>query len=700
MPVLRTSLVFILIVPCFLFISCSKPETSIDLETKAEEFVEKLMWREALACYNRILKISPGSADIHYKAALMERRLGQTDLAIRHLEKAVELDFEHSEALLELGYCYLISKRYDKAEGLVRALLEVDPENVQAKLLMGDTEALAGSFVKALERIDGLCDENPDDPLLYLRKGDLDLVLGHRTKAREAYLQALELAPELPMALMSWANFCGLMGEVTAREEALKKLSALDPDNLLYMSFLGDFYFEHGHRDKGLGVYEEAMNETSGARVNPSFMVRVIEVFLYTGKLEDAEDLISELASLRPKGVEAPYFRGHLALARGRFVDAVAAFRQAMHLSGPSDTIYFYLGLAQWLGGYVHQAQSSWQEALRLNPAFFQALLHTAALKISLGEYVMVDKALEQAFRLLPDSRDAHELFALKLLITGDDTAFENQCRILSRMGTASERLSLLKAMGHIRHSKICSTGTGSMVMPSMQRFRATMCGSGEHVGSLMGLAVAMDDKGSWVMGDNGSWIIGDGSWVMGDNGSWVMGDGSWVAGGDGAEMEDGVEWLYLKVRMAIAQGHMEVAEQGLEKLREHNSDDPAILRLAVALAELKKDHDEQIAAYRALLREASHDPEILNNLAWLLAQKDDLSALQEARFFAEKACDKESSDPALQDTRGWIYWKQGMNESAKQAWDLALSLDPGDTVVKEHLELLEHDGNHLSEKL
>jgi tetratricopeptide (TPR) repeat protein len=645
----------------------NKAETLIDLEKEAEQFAQHRMWRKALANYNRILKTSPGSPVIHYKAALMEKRLGYSDLAIRHLEKAVALNPKYTEALLELGYCYLISKRYDKAEGMARVLLEADPKDVQARLLIGDTEALAGSYKKALAGIETLCTEYPDDPLLFLRKGDLNLVLGNRTQARAAYLKAMDMAPELPIALMSWANYCGLEGDAAVQEETLRRLSALDPENLLYTSFLGDFYFEHGRRDEGLRVYEEALNNTPGAKANPYFRARMIEVFLYTGKWDEAGNIISELGRLHPRGVEAPYFRGHLALAQGRFVDAVTAFRQAIHLGGPSDTIYFYLGLAQWLAGYVHQAQSSWQEALRLNPAFLQTLLHTAVLEISLGEYAMADKTLERVFYLLPDNREAHELLALRFLAKKDRKAFESQCRILTHMGSPPERLSLLKALGHDVSEGFCSTESGAAIpaSPSQQRLHVTICGSDKYVGPLMDLAVAMDNNSSWAMGDN-SWVIAHGS-----------------------EMEDTAEWLYLKVRLALSQGRIEDAGRDLQKLKQHNNDDLAILHLETAIAECGKDLDEQIMSYRTLLRETPGNPEILNNLAWLLAQKDDGNTLREAQILAEKACDKKNSDPAFQDTRGWIYWKQGMNESARQAWDFAASLDPDNKFIQDHLELL-----------
>ncbi len=651
--------------------SPDKGETLEQLVQEAEELVHHGQYRSALARYNRILKTSPDSPVIHYKAALMERRLGYSDLAIRHLEKAIALNPKYTEALLELGYCYLISKRYDKAEGMARVLLEADPKDVQARLLIGDTEALAGSYRKALAGIETLCTEYPDDPLLFLRKGDLNLVLGNRTQARAAYLKALDMAPELPIALMSWANYCGLEGDAAVQEETLRRLSALDPENLLYVSFLGDFYFEHGRQDEGLRVYEEALNNTSGAKANPYFLARVIEVFLYTGKWDEAENIISELARLHPRGVETPYFRGHLALAQGRFADAATAFCQAIHLGGPSDTIYFYLGLAQWFAGYVHQAQSSWQKALRLNPAFLQTLLHTAALEISLGEYAMADKTLERVFYLLPDNREAHELLALRLLAKKDKKAFESQCNILTHMGSPTERLSLLKALGHGVSDGFCSTESGAAIAasPSQQRLHVTICGSDKYIDPLMDLAVAMDNNSSGVMGDN-SWVIAHGS-----------------------EMEDTAEWLYLKVRLALAQGRIEDAERDLQKLRERNNSDlSTILRLATAIAERRKDIDEQVTAYRTLLRGTPGDPEILNNLAWLLAQKNNCNALREAQILAEKACDKKSSDSAFQDTRGWIYWKQGMNESARQAWELAHSLAPDNPTIQSHRALLEKD--------
>ena len=89
-------------------------------------------------------------------------------------------------------------------------------------------------------------------------------------------------------------------------------------------------------------------------------------------------------------------------------------------------------------------------------------------------------------------------------------------------------------------------------------------------------------------------------------------------------------------------------------------------------------------------IRSHPDDPEVMNNLAWLLSQQDDMASLKEAQSLAEKACDRDSSNAAFQDTRGWIYWKQGMKECARQAWDIALSLAPNNSTIQSHHALLE----------
>jgi len=104
---------------------------------------------------------------------------------------------------------------------------------------------------------------------------------------------------------------------------------------------------------------------------------------------------------------------------------------------------------------------------------------------------------------LLPENREAHELFALRLLAKRDKVAFESQYRILTHMGSPPERLGLIKALGHDVSEGFCPTESGTAIAasPSQRRLQATICGSDKYVDPLMDLAVAMDNNSSWVMG-------------------------------------------------------------------------------------------------------------------------------------------------------------------------------------------------------
>ena len=254
-----------------------------------------------------------------------------------------------------------------------------------------------------------------------------------------------------PIVWLSWANFCRITGKLSEAENALQELCRLQPHNLTYVCILGDFYLETGQKEKGLAIYHKAIKEIPGADTHVSFIARLIEVLLFDSKKEEAEVWLSKLASLDLKGGQSYYLKGHLSLEQGRFTDAVEAFQQAIHLTEPCDTLYFYLGLAQWLNGYTRQAKASWNEALRLNPAYVQALLHLAALYTLTGDSLSAQDLLQQAISISPDAADAHILLALNLLGQKQWDSFTQGLRLLAKLNIDEKKLRILEIIKYLK---------------------------------------------------------------------------------------------------------------------------------------------------------------------------------------------------------------------------------------------------------
>ena len=125
--------------------------------------------------------------------------------------------------------------------------------------------------------------------------------------------------------------------------------------------------------------------------------------------------------------------------------------------------------------------------------------------------------------------------------------------------------------------------------------------------------------------------------------------------------------------------------------IRQQLSHDPGNVTLLKSLAMICHETgriDEAIQIYeRALLFDGS-DPDVLNNLAWILATSTDTQVRNSKRavLLAEKAVAIESS-PMFLDTLAEAYWADGSFNKAIETIKKAIALDEDNPYYKEQLE-------------
>lgn len=93
---------------------------------------------------------------------------------------------------------------------------------------------------------------------------------------------------------------------------------------------------------------------------------------------------------------------------------------------------------------------------------------------------------------------------------------------------------------------------------------------------------------------------------------------------------------------------------------------------------------DKALDVYTQALAIAPEDPTLLNNYAYMLAQKK--IRLDEALAKAKIAVEKSPDNPSFLDTMGWIYFGMGNLEQARQIIEKALSKDENNVTILEHL--------------
>lgn len=117
------------------------------------------------------------------------------------------------------------------------------------------------------------------------------------------------------------------------------------------------------------------------------------------------------------------------------------------------------------------------------------------------------------------------------------------------------------------------------------------------------------------------------------------------------------------------------------------------VYELQGQVAQALGDADQAEASFRRLLKQAPDNPQVLNNLAMVLAQRGG-GRLNEAEQLATRAVKLEPQDPNLLDTLALVRLKRGQLEQAESAITQAIRMDPGNPAWRlTHAEILDAMG-------
>lgn len=141
---------------------------------------------------------------------------------------------------------------------------------------------------------------------------------------------------------------------------------------------------------------------------------------------------------------------------------------------------------------------------------------------------------------------------------------------------------------------------------------------------------------------------------------------------------------LYLEQKnhdTALAKCDRQLAHSG------HSAETKAaIYHTKGLILEQQSEHALAEHQYRRALEISPDYAPASNNLAYLLAEKDD--NLEEALTLAKRANDRHPHDAALLDTLGWVYYRLGQYDHAINEFQKSLSEAPDHAIVHHHLGL------------
>lgn len=396
--------------------------------------------REALAAYNRALKLSPdylaaleGAAELEYKAgsdraiplldrllqrqpanptahamrAVMAWKHNQCETAVRHFGLAGEAISTQPAALQEYAACLVRLQRPADAVPVLRRLVTLDPAGRDPRYRLAVAQFMAKAYADAVESLRPLIEGGNGDP------------------------QALDLASA------AWEA----TGDTERAVASLRQAIVIDPANTrLYVDF-ASLCLTHKSYDVGIDMIRVGLRHSPNA---PELYVArgVLEVQLAQYDRADADFAAAE--RLDPRQGFGSLARGLSEIQQNDFDKALDTVREQLKTRQNDEFLYYLLAEilssrgAQAGTPEFREAVAAARRAVELKPDFALARDVLSRLYLESGD---VDHAIEQCRLALRDNPN-------------DATAVYRLIRALQRSGrpgAAAEIKSLLQRFNEVR---------------------------------------------------------------------------------------------------------------------------------------------------------------------------------------------------------------------------------------------------------
>lgn len=239
--------------------SSNKNKNAELLFNQGNEFYRQGKMNEAIEKYHEVIKLEPTHEQAHISASLAAARLGDTDHALEHAQKALLINPNYVPGYVMVGKFQQDKKLFDDAKKSFQKALSFNANLYEGNIFMAQLlmkERNATSIDQALMHAQRAVRAQPKGRDSLMTLGDVYLIAGQPAAAREQYQAVLNLMPQDFQAQMS-------IGKTYEHEQLIekaipyyKKSIELNPNFALGHISLAGAHFMTGNLKEAFKEYE------------------------------------------------------------------------------------------------------------------------------------------------------------------------------------------------------------------------------------------------------------------------------------------------------------------------------------------------------------------------------------------------------------------------------------------------------------
>ena len=668
-------------------------------------------YKQASIMYRKALSKDLKFGEAYYRLGLTELQLQNWPAAVRSLRRAIELQPANEEAHSKLGDLYMATYLYDsrRPPALLdeireladdrSGLLKRNPRSFQGLRLMGFVALVENDFKTALERFRLANEVKPFQPDVVLTYTQALSANNQWDEAEKLALGLIEKQPKFgPMYDVLYREY-GKRDKPAEAEAILRRKVDNDPTNVSSILQLaahyhlakkeqevtgtlnrilsnkadfpdghipvGTFYLRVKDFDKAIRNYQQGMQSAAEAQ-KPTYQKRMIVAYVAQNRKKEALELAESVLRANPKDSEALAMRGSLVLQGGNREQVQAAINDltaAMREQPKNPVLRYELGRGHLAKGEGEQARVQFQEAVKLRPDYLPPKMALARLDLARAEYAKAMQGSAEILSVDPNNLGAKLIRSSALLGSGELRQARGELEALVKARPDSNDAQFQLAMLNFTERKF---------KDAENIFRRLHENSPGDPRGFMGMVESHMSQGRPAQALE---MLQSVTQKSPDRPDYKLALANVAVRANKFDLAISEYQSLLAKNPGSADVHLRLGEtyrrmgdapnaiKYFGKARELAPNDPAAnVQLALMLEGTGKRDDAQ-PLYEHVLKLDPDNAIVLNNLAYMLADKG--SDLDHALTLAQRAKQKFPTNPDIADTLGWIYIKKNLSDNA-----------------------------------
>lgn len=378
------------------------PERSEVHVIKGKLLLERKDLPQAASHLERAIELAPENTNAYIMLADLYQDMGQPDMAMQTL---VSLSRQEDHAAVAHYYMARLQAFGNNTEAALESLnkaLELNPSFISAVSDLGKIYEEQGRVDEAIALYRGYLENNPEE--ISVRELLVHLLMNKERypEAKEQLDMILDQDPDRFNALLMTGLVLAQMEKYEEALDVFKRVMESSPPNF-------EIVWQVGTLQRELKLYEEAIGSfQEAARLMPDRYEPYLNLAVIYDILDRREEALQSLEkgmALAPNKVSLTTFRAQILAGLERYEDAIEVLAEGLKENKDDPAILYQLGIVYDKAGNPSKMEETMRRTIEVDPSHFDAMNYLGYTWAENG--IRLDEALELVERALSLKPDA-----------------------------------------------------------------------------------------------------------------------------------------------------------------------------------------------------------------------------------------------------------------------------------------------------